>query len=248
MTRAIEKILSRFPKKLSTLPPEYDEIYKEEYKRGRTPAGIFLRIVHFVESWMHRTVAKNTGKNILEIGAGTLNHLVYEKNWERYDVVEPMPFLFQDSENEELITRHFNRISELPANAHYDKILSIAVFEHITNLPYELALLSKCSDEDTYFSIAIPNEGGFLWWLSWRCTTGLSFWLRHKLDYAVMMKHEHVNTAPEIIEICKYFFTDVSIKRFPLISHHFSLFTVINASGIKSDICSEIIQKNSIVG
>ena len=247
MTRVIDKILYRFPKKLTTLPPEYAEIYKEEYKRGRTPTGIFLRIVHYVESWMHHTVSKNNGTHILEIGAGTLNHLTYEKNWKKYDVIEPMPFLFQGSENETLISQHFNRISDLPENIYYDKILSIAVFEHIKNLPYELALLSKNSDENTQYSIAIPNEGGFLWWLSWRCTTGLSFWLRHKLDYGVMMKHEHVNTAPEIIEICKYFFTKVSIKRFPLISHHFSLFTVINASGIKTDVCREIINENSIV-
>lgn len=247
MTRAIDKILSRFPKKLTTLPPEYSEIYKEEYKRGRTPAGIFLRIVHYVESWMHHTVSKKDGAHILEIGAGTLNHIGFEKNWQKYDVVEPMPFLFHGSENEKLISQHFNRISDLPENISYDKIISIAVFEHITNLPYELALLSKNSDEKTQFSIAIPNEGGFLWWLSWRCTTGFSFWLRHKLDYGVMMRHEHVNSAPEIIHIFKYFFTDVTIKRFPLIGHHFSLFTVIKASGLKVHICNDIIKKNKTI-
>jgi hypothetical protein len=217
MGNDIDTILAAFPKTPTILPQRYQDIYKQEYKRGRTPDGLFLRLVHYVESWMHRTVSKKEAKKILEIGAGTLNHVPYEKNWEGYDIIEPMPYLFQGSKSETLISNHYSRISELPSTKCYDKIISIAVFEHMVNLPLEIALLSKNSNSETVFSIAIPNEGGFLWWLSWRCTTGLSFWLRHGLDYGVMMKHEHINTATEIIAVCKYFFKKVKIKRFPLI-------------------------------
>lgn len=244
MTKTINKILANFPKESTVLPPKYQEIYQEEYKRGRTPNGVFLGLVHLVESWMHRKVSKKSGKRILEIGAGTLNHFPYEKDWEVYDIVEPMPYLYRGSEYEPFITNHYNRISDLSKLNRYDKIVSVAVFEHMANLPLEIALLSRNASENTIFSIGIPNEGGFLWWLSWRCTTGLSFWLRHRLDYGVMMKHEHINTAPEIIAVCDHLFKDITIKRFPIIGHHSSLFTVIDAKGIDVTKCAEILKKN----
>ena len=36
-------------------------------------------------------------EEILEIGAGTLNHLKYEKNYSVYDIVELFKNLYQDS-------------------------------------------------------------------------------------------------------------------------------------------------------
>ena len=47
----------------------------------------------------------------------------------------------------------------------------------------------------------IPSEGGAFWWLSWRLSTGMSYYIRTGLDYGVAMRHEHVNTAPEIVAI-----------------------------------------------
>ena len=37
---------------------------------------------------------KFENSKILEIGAGTLNHLKYEKNFSEYDIVEPFKNLF----------------------------------------------------------------------------------------------------------------------------------------------------------
>jgi hypothetical protein len=42
--------------------------------------------------------------------------------------------------------------------------------------------------------------------MAWRYGTGPVFRLRTGLDYAVMMRHEHVNTADEI-ESCMHYFS-----------------------------------------
>ena len=53
-----------------------------------------------MESWLHKKVAKTEGfnKKTLEIGAGTLNQLDYER-CKIYDIVEPYETLFQNSAN-----------------------------------------------------------------------------------------------------------------------------------------------------
>jgi hypothetical protein len=61
---------------------------------------------------------------------------------------------------------------------------------------------------------AIPSEGGFLWTLGWRCTTGLEFRLRHGLDYGLMMAHEHVNDARDIETLLRGLFEEVQVKSF----------------------------------
>ena len=60
-------------------------------------------------------------------------------------------------------------------------------------------------------------------------TTGLSFWARNKLNYNVIMKYEHVNTAHEIKSIINYIFENVEETRFPLPFHHFSFYTYFQA-------------------
>ena len=63
---------------------------------------------------------------------------------------------------------------------------------------------------------AIPSEGGFLWALGWKLTTGLEFRLRHGLDYGLMMAHEHVNDAFEIEALVSALFGEVEVRSFGL--------------------------------
>ena len=48
-----------------------------------------------------------------------------------------------------------------------------------------------------------------LWKLGWKLTTGLEFRLKYGLDYAVLMRHEHVNTAFEIETVLREYFGNV---------------------------------------
>ena len=81
----------------------------------------------------------------------------------------------------------------------YSKIISIACLEHVDELESHLVLIKSLLTDRGLFVVAIPAEGELLWWLAWRLTTGLSFWIKYKLDYGVIMKYEHINSAAQII-------------------------------------------------
>ena len=98
---------------------------------------------------------------------------------------------------------------------YYLRIISIAAYEHILNLPEVLektkTLLNPGGGSHI---VAIPNEGHFLWKLGWMCTTGLAFRLRYKLDYSVIIRHEHVNDADEIESMLEQYYKIVKCQVF----------------------------------
>lgn len=180
---------------------------------------------------MHRNVVVNGHANaILEVGAGTLNHVPYESNYKYYDVVEPFTKLYCENPEVRKVRAFYSDISEIEKTERYDRIVSIAVLEHILDLPLAIALSGIHLNDGGVFASGIPSEGGLLWGFSWRATVGLSARMRLGLDYGDLMRHEHVSTAPEIIAVISYFFRKWQISRFPLPLHHASLYTCIIAS------------------
>jgi hypothetical protein len=215
------RMFSNYPKKRPHLPPEYEEIYVQHYKENREGGSISSGIAKRLESWIHRKVAEDVTRSrvvtpTLELGAGTLNHLAYEIESAPYDIVEPFHDLFESSPELGRIRNIYDDISEIPRTASYGRIISIAVLEHICNLPEVVALSALLLSDDGQFRAGIPSEGTILWYLGWKFTTGLEFRLRYHLKYEVLMKYEHVNTASEIEEILRYFFSDVGSKVFGL--------------------------------
>ena len=133
----------------------------------------------------------------------------FEKNFDYYDVVEPKSFLINRAEKNsiDLIRNTYKSIDEISGENIYEKIIAIAVLEHLDELDNFLKKVSKLLKPKGRFIVQIPAEGEFLWWLSWRLTTGLDFWLKYKLDYGVIMRFEHKNTAKNIISLLdKYFY------------------------------------------
>lgn len=181
-----------------------------------------------MEAWLHKQVAKDVQSNgkhksTLEIGAGTLNQLAYEPDVAIYDIIEPFKSLYQGSKDLERIRYEYNDISEVPADAAYDRITSSAVLEHICNLPEVVARSGLLLKDDGCFRASIPSEGTFLWTLGWKMTTGIEFRLKYGLDKGVLMRHEHVNDAKEIEEVLNYFFEEVISRSFGL-AKWFSLY------------------------
>ena len=201
------------------LPLKYQQIYEEFYLDYSNANNFFRKLSLLVERWYHIQAYKDrpTANSILEIGAGNLNHIKFEKNFKSYDVVEPKEFLLNSAEDKYklLIRNRYKDISEIPNNISYDKVIAIAVIEHIEELGYLLNEISKRLKEDGSFLVEIPAEGEFLWWLGWRLTTGIGFWLKYKLDYGIIMRYEHVNNVQKIfVEIKKYFLIE-KVKSFP---------------------------------
>ncbi len=161
---------------------------------------------------MHRRIARDARKgdlSTLEIGAGTLNHLRYESHNAAYDIVEPAHYLFAGSPYLGNVRTIYNDIKEVQPDTRYDRIISIASFEHICDLPEVVAHCGLLLKPTGQLRAAIPAEGGPLWTLGWKLTTGWEFKRRYGLDYGVIMGAEHVNTWKEVADVLNYFFESV---------------------------------------
>jgi hypothetical protein len=209
-----------FPKKRNPLPPEYEAIYLRHYRNSREGNSQILSLAQRAERWMHRQVARDVrdgaARSTLEIGAGTLNQLPYEPATTPYDIIEPFRELYESSPHLPRLGHIYDDISQLPATARYARITSIAVLEHVANLPELVARSGLLVTEAGQFRAGIPSEGTILWRLGWQLTTAVDFRARHGLDYKVLMRYEHVNTAAEIEQVLRYFFADVRRRVFGL--------------------------------
>ncbi len=211
-------VFESYPKQRPELPAAYKAIYEKAYAENRKGETRATSLAQRMERWLHHAVAKDASadRSTLELGAGTLNQLPFEPASQSYDIVEPMTFLYEGSPQRGRVRDAFAEIEDVPADRRYDRITSCAVLEHVCDLPMVIARSALLLAPGGSFRASIPAEGGFLWTAAWTLTTGLEFRLRHKLDYGVLMRHEHVNTAAEIEEVVGYFFKQVKVRSFGL--------------------------------
>jgi trans-aconitate methyltransferase len=127
--------------------------------------------------------------------------------------VEPFKELFEDSAHLSRIDQIYADISEVPAEKKYDRVTSIATFEHIMDLPFVVAHGASHLTEGGTMRVAIPNEGTIMWRLG-TMVTGAEFKKKYGLDYQLLMKYEHVNTADDIEAVLKHFFHTVKCSVF----------------------------------
>jgi hypothetical protein len=207
-------MFSSYPKKRPPLPDGYKKIYQAHYIENREGRSLASALSTGMERWMHRQMAQDvlpngSGKSTLEIGAGTLNHLPYEPNTDPYDVIEPFSRLLEESTQAHRIRHIYKDLYDIPNGIKYDRILAIATLEHLVDLPRIVAAAALLLQDSGTFRAATPNEGSWAWALGWNLTTGLEFRLRRGLDYSILLKHEHVNTAQEIEGVLDYFYDRV---------------------------------------
>lgn len=237
-------MFEKFPKIRPPLPKEITDIYSTHYKSNREGETVASSLAQKMESWLHRQVAKDVAGHAksqcatLELGAGTLNQLGHEPGVQPYDVVEPFADLYKKSPMLARVRNVYSDISEVPNSLRYNRITSIATLEHVCNLPEVVAQSGLLLAEEGTFRASIPSEGTFLWTLGWKLTTGLEFWLKHRLDYGLLMKHEHVNTAREIEEVLNYFFEETECNVFGL-AKSVSLYRYYEARNPRIDRCAD---------
>jgi len=239
-------LFSRFPKTRPALSDRIRSIYAEHYKSNRSGGTPAASLSQRMERWLHRSVAadlasRTEGAETLELGAGTLNQIPYEEPLFHYDVVEPFAALYSDSPHRSKVRSFYGDMSEVPKDRRYDRITSIATFEHITNLPEVIAWSALLLKPDGQLRASIPSEGTPLWALGWRMTTGLEFRLKYKADYGELMRHEHVNTAAEVEAVLRHFFADVKVRCFGL-SRWISLYQFIECKQPRVDACRAYLE------
>jgi hypothetical protein len=181
---------------------------------------------------------KVAGFDTLEIGAGTLNQLDYEDGNFIYDVIEPIEKMYIYSKNKSRVRTFFADISEIPRQYKYDRITSIASFEHILNLPDLVATTGLLLSTNGSLRVAIPSEGTILWTLGWKLTTGLEFRMKYGLDYGVLIEHEHVNSAKDIEYVLSCFYEEIKCKVFG-ISRALSFYQFFECRSPRLEKCNE---------
>lgn len=237
----IEALLDSYPRRRPFLTPAHERVYSEQYRVNREGARPIENLAQRLERWMHWQVARVKGGPILELGAGTLNHRKYEDERIAYDVVEPFRELYVGREEVRWVRDFYDTVDSIPTERRYSRIISIAVLEHMTNLPAEIARAALRLEEKGVFQAGIPSEGGLLWWIGWRFSTGISYRLRTGLDYGVVMRHEHVNNSAEILAIVRHLFRGVRVRRFPFPGHHLSFYTYLEARSPDVDCCRKLL-------
>ena len=238
----VKDLIATYPRCRPPLPALQSESYLEHYRANRAGQRGLSRTVAKLESWMHRRVADGADDGrILEIGAGNLNHVPCHPNARIYDAVEPFRQLWEESPYLARVRHIYDSLSEVPETHRYDRIVSIAVLEHVIELPSVVARTALLLAEGGTFRSGFPSEGGLLWGLAWRLTTGVEYRLKRGLRYSAIMRHEHVNTAAEIIReitaLLGYFYERLEVSRFPLPFAHLSFYTAATASLPRLDRC-----------
>ena len=241
----VQNLLRSYPRKRPPLTSAHQAIYIKEYRANRCGSDPLLSVVASLERWMHRAVTETGGGPVLEIGAGTLNHLPFESNVNEYDVVEPFHQLWEDQPDRSRVRAFYDDLVDVPEDLRYRRIISIAVLEHLDDLPWTIARSAVMLTGSGLFQAAFPSESGLLWGLSWRLTTGIAYRLRTGLDYSVVMRHEHINSADDIVTLIGYFFGKVQLTRHPLPFRHLSFYTAVSASEPNYDRCQSFLNEHS---
>lgn len=237
-------LLNTYPKKRPPLSKKLKSLFKKEYKSNREN-----KIISIFESWLHRSIIKKniTSQNkTLELGAGTLNHLPYENITSKkiYDIIEPKKYLYKNNWLKKKINRVYKNYKIVPNNS-YDRIISCATLEHLSNLPEFLATSAfKLKNKKSFHSHSIPCEGYLAWGIANRILSGALFRLRTGCDYNELMKHEHLNNYDEILKTIKFFYKNVKVNfSYPLFfSPHLAFYSNIYFSNPNFSNCKRYLR------
>lgn len=242
MTDLIQDLIHSYPRTRVPLPDCYQKVFHTEILAGRQGRSLGHRLVLWAESWMHHQVAISTPPGrILELGAGTLNHLNFERNYLSYDVVEPYDYDYRNIDQVRInkIRSFYKNLNEVPILKSYDRVISVAVLEHLENLPAIIARCGLILKDHGIFQAGIPCEGEFLWHACSTLSTGILFRLRTGLPYRPFLKYEHINTADEVIALTCYFFEKVTVKRFPISIKGAGIYCYIEAHTPRLERCNQ---------
>jgi len=183
-----------------------------------------------VDEFNHTYVVKHAPANFrrtLEIGAGSGEHMNYEKltdeqtkNYVAVDIRENMVAE---------LSRKFPGIQAVVGDCqkymgfedgHFDRVLAIHVLEHLPNLPEAVSEMYRlCDKNNGTLSIVIPCEGSMAYSLARRISAQRIFEKRYKQSYRWFIEREHINLPHEIFAELSRCFTMVSSTYFPLPVH-----------------------------
>ena len=163
-----------------------------------------------IERFNHGYAVKaspNSFRTTLEIGAGSGEHLLYEKlSPEQQKGYYALDFrdnmcrqIHERFPTVHVVAADCQKPLPFPDNS-FDRILAIHVLEHLPDLPSAIREVHRACKTTGTFIVVIPCEGGWLYGLARRISAQRIFERRYRQSYRWFIEHEHVNNAHEIIE------------------------------------------------
>jgi len=159
----------------------------------------------------------------LEVGAGTGEHIAYEKlnplqrqNYYALELRENMA---------EKIRERFPEIQTVVGDCQekipfpdgfFDRVIAVHVLEHLHNLPAALLEIYRVTNKargNVY--VVIPCEGSLAYSLARKISARRFFEKRYGMSYDWLISREHVNHPEEILEESRRLFQVTGRKFFP---------------------------------
>jgi ubiquinone/menaquinone biosynthesis C-methylase UbiE len=182
---------------------------------------------NIVDKFNHEYPVKSAPLNFsrtLEVGAGTGEHIRYEKlsvkQREGYFAVDIRENMVHELRN------NFPEIKSIVGDCqermnfedgYFDRILAIHVLEHLPNLPAAIQELHRlCDKKRGVLSIVIPCEGSLAYTFARKISAQRIFEARYNQSYKWFIQREHINLPTEIFEELSRFFTMSSSSFFPI--------------------------------
>jgi len=180
-----------------------------------------------VEKFSHRYVVRGASQGFtrtLEIGAGSGEHLKYEK----LSPEQRRGYVAVDM-RENMIAEFHRRFPDIHAvvgdcqkrmdfqDGSFDRLVAIHVLEHLPDLPAAVREMYRlCNKDHGVLSIVIPCEGGLAYSLARQISAQRIFEARYKQSYRWFIEREHLNRSHEIFEELVPLFSLVSSTYFPI--------------------------------
>lgn len=209
---------STWPRQRPVLTEQQHEILEDWYGFWlNTMPDRYSAIVRFNQEYPARTAVP--GARTLEIGAGTGEHLLYEDaSSQEYFALEL---------RQELTSRLLARFPEVNTiigdcqkridapDKYFDRVLAIHLLEHLPDLPKALDEVTRVLRPGGKFSVVIPCEGGFGYWLGRQFSSKRVFEQRYGISYDWLISYDHVNRAAEILHELESRFLITDSSYFP---------------------------------
>ncbi|HLL90864.1 MAG TPA: class I SAM-dependent methyltransferase [Tepidisphaeraceae bacterium] len=210
-----------WPKVRPPLDAEQQRIMEDWYGHylGNVLPNRFGAIDRFGHEYVLRSMVD--GARTLEVGPGTGSHLQFEdlKRHEQYVGVELRATLGNTIERDypgvRLVVGDCQQRIDFPDHT-FDRVIAIHVLEHLDNLPAALAEFRRVLKPSGRLSIVIPCEGGAGYAMGRAVTTKRLFEKRYKVPYEPFIRHDHVNTARDVLAALDRDFRTVHRTFYPL--------------------------------
>lgn len=192
----------------------YAKFYNEVV--GAKKSGIIGYLASYPHKLLEKSFSSNAGKKILEVGAGQAEHVQYVvSDYELYFITDLNLERLNEAkikQNEQIKIKKINAQKIKFNNNEFDRLISTCLLAHLRNPEKALLEWRRVVKHGGIISIYISTDPSFALKLFRNLSTKRKAKKLGFEGYELFIAREHLNSAPYIIQICKYVFREDKLK------------------------------------